>query len=317
MTLHRPILRAGADRLPADLQLAGGWCWFDRAGIPPATLAQMTAPRAPVAGLGMDRPRIMGILNVTPDSFSDGGQLATIAAAVARAKGWVGVADIIDIGGESTRPGAEEVAVSAEISRVVPVIDAIRNAGIMTPISVDTRKAAVALAALSAGADMINDVSALRFDPDMAHVVAGARVPVCLMHAQGDPGTMQKDPRYDDVLSQVFQFLAERIDHATAAGIGRDQIIIDPGIGFGKTLQHNVTLLRGLAALHGLGSPVLLGASRKRFIGEIEQARDVTARLPGSLAVALHGVAQGVQILRVHDTVETRQALSLQQAMTG
>ena len=199
----------------------------------------------------------------------------------------------------------------------MPVIDAIRNAGIMTPISVDTRKAAVALAALSAGADMINDVSALRFDPDMAHVVAGARVPVCLMHAQGDPGTMQKDPRYDDVLSQVFQFLAERIDHATAAGIGRDQIIIDPGIGFGKTLQHNVTLLRGLAALHGLGSPVLLGASRKRFIGEIEQARDVTARLPGSLAVALHGVAQGVQILRVHDTVETRQALSLQQAMTG
>ena len=317
MTLLCPALRAGFDRRPADLRLAGGWCWFDPAGIPPAAVALLTTPRAPVAGLTMDRPRIMGILNVTPDSFSDGGQLATLAAAVARAKGWVGAADILDIGGESTRPGADEVSVSAEISRVVPVIDAIRAAGITTPISVDTRKAAVAQAALAAGADMINDVSALRFDPDMVHVVAGAGVPVCLMHAQGDPGTMQKDPRYDDVLLEVYQFLAGRIAFAEAAGIAAGKIIVDPGIGFGKTLQHNVTLLRGLAALHGLGRPVLLGASRKRFIGEVGQARDVTARLPGSLAVALHGVTQGVQILRVHDTNETRQALSLQQAMTG
>ena len=317
MSLFRPVLRAEFDRQSTDLRVAEGWCWFDPTGVLPSELTRLTAPRAPIAGLTMNSPRIMGILNLTPDSFSDGGQLATVAAAVARAQDMVGVADILDIGGESTRPGAAEVSVSAEISRVVPVIKAIRAAGIMTPISVDTRKAAVARAALHAGADMINDVSALRFDPDMVYVVAEAAVPVCLMHAQGNPGTMQKDPRYGDVLLEVYQFLAERIAFAKAAGIATDKIIVDPGIGFGKTLQHNVTLLRGLSALHGLGCPVLLGASRKRFIGEIGMARDTAARMPGSLAVALHGVSQGVQILRVHDTRETRQALNLQQAMTG
>ena len=272
---------------------------------------------APVAGLTMDRARIMGILNITPDSFSDGGELATMQGAVSRARGMVGIADILDIGGESTRPGAETVTIAAEIGRVVPVIDAIRHAGLTIPISVDTRKAAVALAALRAGANMINDVSALRYDPDMAHVAAEAGVPICLMHAQGDPATMQQDPRYDDVLSQVYSFLAERIETAVAAGIARDSIVIDPGIGFGKTLQHNVTLLRGIGRLHGLGRPVLLGASRKRFIGQIGGGSDAHDRLAGSIAVALHGAAQGVQILRVHDTFETRQALSLQQALTG
>lgn len=315
MSLLRPVLHAGQDRGPADLRLAGGWCWFDPAGIAVDSLARLTAPCAAVAGLSMDRPRIMGILNVTPDSFSDGGELATVASALDRARAIQGVADILDIGGESTRPGAGDVSVPAEISRVVPVIDAIRAAGIMTPISVDTRKAAVAEAALAAGADMINDVSALRFDPEMAHVVAKAGVPVCLMHAQGDPATMQKDPRYSDVLSEVFEFLQDRIGIAMAAGIARHAIIIDPGIGFGKTLQHNVTLLRGLAALHGLGCPILLGASRKRFIGEISGVKDPQARVAGSLAVALHAVAQGVQILRVHDTEQTRQALRLQAAM--
>lgn len=317
MSLFRPVLMSKLDRRAGDVRLAAGWCWFDPVSAPPLDLARLTDPRAPIAGLSMDRPRIMGILNVTPDSFSDGGELTTVAAALTRVKTMVGVADLLDIGGESTRPGADEVSVSAEISRVVPVIAAIRAAGIVTPISVDTRKAAVAEAALKAGADMINDVSALRFDPDMAHVVAEAGVPVCLMHAQGDPATMQKDPRYSDVLLEVYQFLAERIELAISAGIAMNQIVVDPGIGFGKTLQHNVTLLRGLAVLHGLGRPVLLGASRKRFIGEIGQAKDSTARMPGSLAVALHGVGQGVQILRVHDTNETRQALNLQQAMTG
>ena len=317
--LVRPIAMLDRDRPAGAAVLAGGWCWFDRiagsAFVSPDLMTQLTAPRAPIAGLSMDRPRIMGILNVTPDSFSDGGQLATVTAAVTRAQAMQGVADILDIGGESTRPGAEEVSVSAEISRVVPVIAAIRGAGITTPISVDTRKAAVAQAALAAGADLINDVSALRHDPEMAQVVAGAGVPICLMHAKGDPATMQKNPHYDDVLLEVYQFLQDRIGFAVASGIAAEKIIIDPGIGFGKTLQHNVTLLRGLAALHGLGRPILLGASRKRFIGQIGGADDPQDRVPGSLAVALHGVAQGVQILRVHDTDATRQAFSLQKAI--
>ena len=317
MRLFRPVPVSAQDRRPGDLRLAGGWCWFDPGDATPAVRANLTAPRPALAGLTLDRPRIMGILNVTPDSFSDGGELSTVAAAVARAQAMVGVVDILDIGGESTRPGAEEISVSAEIGRVVPVIAAIRAAGITTPISVDTRKAAVAQAALIAGANMVNDVSALGFDPDMVHLLAEAKVPVCLMHAQGDPGTMQRNPRYDDVLVEVYQFLAERIDVALQAGIAADQLIIDPGIGFGKTLQHNVTLLRGLPVLHGLGLPILLGASRKRFIGLIGGDAGPAARLGGSVAVALHGVAQGVQILRVHDTNETRQALSLQQAMTG
>jgi dihydropteroate synthase len=267
-----------------------------------------------IAGLTLDQTRIMGILNVTPDSFSDGGELATVQDAVARAKALD--ADILDIGGESTRPGAETISISAEIGRVVPVIHAIRQAGISTPISVDTRKAAVARAALAAGANMVNDVSALRFDPDMAPLLAESRVPVCLMHAQGDPATMQKDPRYDDVFAEVFAFLQERIAAAVQAGIPRSHIIIDPGIGFGKTLQHNVTLLRRLSDLHALGQPILLGASRKRFIGQIAGGAAPQDRLGGSIAVALHGAALGVQILRVHDTVQTRQALSLRNVMT-
>lgn len=273
--------------------------------------------RAPICGLTLDVPRVMGILNVTPDSFSDGGTLSSVADALARARAMAVDADILDIGGESTRPGAEEVAVADEIARVVPVIAAIRDAGITTPISIDTRKAAVALAALDAGADMVNDVTALRFDPEMAAVVAEAGVPVCLMHSQGRPETMQDDPRYDAVVFDVFDHLAERIAAAEAAGIARDKIITDPGIGFGKTLQHNVRLLQSIAVYHDLGLPILLGASRKRFIGTITGADEAQDRLGGSVAVALHGVAHGVQIVRVHDTKETRQAISLQMALQG
>ena len=284
--------------------------------LTPQARARLTDPRAPLCGLTLDVPRIMGILNVTPDSFSDGGTLASVAQAVVRARDMAVDADILDIGGESTRPGAAEVSVDEEIVRTVPVIRAIRDAGITTPISIDTRKAAVAAAALAAGADMVNDVTALRFDPDMAGVVADAGVPVCLMHSIDTPATMQDDPHYDDVVLDVFDYLARRIDHAVAAGIARDRIITDPGIGFGKTLQHNVTLLRDLAIYHDLGLPILLGASRKRFIGTISGADVAADRVAGSVAVALHGAAQGVQILRVHDTKETRQALSLQQALS-
>ncbi len=285
------------------------------ATLAPADLARLSAARPSLCGLTLDRPRIMGIINATPDSFSDGGEAATVAAALARARAMEGLADILDIGGESTRPGAEEVPVAQEIARVRPVIEAIRDAGLATPISIDTRKAAVAAAALAAGADMVNDVSALSFDPDMAAFVAAAGVPVCLMHAQGDPATMQVAPRYDDVLAEVFDALAGRIAAAQAAGIARDRIVIDPGIGFGKDLCHNMTLLRSLTLFHDLGCALLLGASRKRFIGTLgaaaggASARD---RMAGSVAVALHGAAQGAHLLRVHYVFETRQALNLQ-----
>ena len=258
----------------------------------------------------------MGILNLTPDSFSDGGRLTDPATAIAAARAMAMNADILDIGGESTRPGAEPVPVDEEIARTAPVIRAIREAGITTPISIDTRNAATARAALEAGADMINDVSALTHDPEMAALAAEAGVPVCLMHAQGDPRSMQDDPRYGDVVAEVLDWLEARVAAAEAAGIARDRIVIDPGIGFGKTLAHNLTLLRWLSVFHDLGLPVLLGASRKRFIGTISGVETAAERLAGSLAVALHGAGQGVHVLRVHDVAETRQALDLWQALS-
>jgi len=279
--------------------------------------ARLSERRPAICGLALDQPRIMGILNVTPDSFSDGGQFDALESAVKRAAEMAQSADILDIGGESTRPGAAYVPVAEEIRRTAPVIRAIRAAGITAPISIDTRKAAVAAAALDAGAEMVNDVSGLTHDPAMAALVAAAQVPVCVMHAQGDPATMQDAPRYDDVVWDVFSWLENRIAAATKAGIRRENIIIDPGIGFGKTLQHNLSILQQLSLYHDLGSPILLGASRKRFIGTIGGAAQTSDRMPGSVAVALHGAAQGVQILRVHDATETRQALSLQQAVNG
>ena len=278
--------------------------------------SRLSLPRAPICDLVMDRPRIMGVLNVTPDSFSDGGDHSTLAAAVTRARQMAQDVDLLDIGGESTRPGADEVPEDDEIRRTSNAIAAIRDAGISTPISIDTRKARVAEAALDAGANMVNDVAAFTFDPELADLVAERDVPVCLMHAQGRPDTMQTDPRYNDVLFDVMDFLEERITYATNRGIARERIVTDPGIGFGKTLEHNVTLLRNLSLLHDLGLPILLGVSRKRFIGTIGQAAEAKDRLAGSLAIALHGVQNGAQILRVHDTYETRQAIRLQQAMT-
>ncbi|MCV2882558.1 dihydropteroate synthase [Actibacterium sp. XHP0104] len=329
----RPIAQTGPVRPLGALTLAGGWTWFTHvehlsrgapsrvlpaSDLPDDVRQTLTAPRAPVTGLSMDRPRLMGILNVTPDSFSDGGQFNAPQAALAHALRMVEQgADMIDIGGESTRPGAAEVPAQQETERTAPVIAALRAGGFRTPISIDTRKAPVARAALQAGADLVNDVAGFTFDPDLPGVAAGAGAAVCLMHAQGTPEVMQADPRYDDVLLDVYDWLAERVAVAQAAGIPRTKIMVDPGIGFGKTLDHNLALIRGLSLFHGLGCPILLGASRKRFIGVIANVQDAADRMPGSVAIALAGAAQGVQFLRVHDIAETRQALSLSQAVWG
>lgn len=285
--------------------------------LAPEARNRLSALRPAICGLSLDEPRIMGILNVTPDSFSDGGRHDTLDRAVAHALAIAPDADLIDIGGESTRPGAREVPEDEEIARTAPVIRALRAQGITTPISIDTRKAAVAEAALDAGADMVNDVTALRWDTRMAALCAERAVPVCLMHSVADPETMQAHAHYRDVTREVYDHLAARIDAALAAGIRLENIITDPGIGFGKTLDHNLDLLRKLAIFHDLGAAVLLGASRKRFIGTLGLADDAAQRMPGSVAVALHGAAQGVQVLRVHDVAETRQALRLWAAIAG
>ncbi|MEM9098711.1 MAG: dihydropteroate synthase [Pseudomonadota bacterium] len=295
---------APAEVLPADA--VGALYGEDR-------LACLTAARAPLAGLQMDRPNVMGVVNVTPDSFSDGGQHDRVKPAVAHGLALAAQgADLIDIGGESTRPGAEPVPVSAEIDRVIPVIEGLVAAGCPIPISIDTRKAAVADAALTMGAVLFNDVSALTYDPASIAVKAPA---YCLMHAQGDPRTMQEDPRYQDVLLDIYDFLEARISAAEAAGIPRARIVIDPGIGFGKTMAHNLALIRGLSLFHDLGCPVLLGASRKRFIGTLSEVSDASKRGPGSVAAALWGAGQGAQILRVHDVAETVQALRIWRAL--
>ena len=279
------------------------------------TFALLTRPRPALAGLDLARPRIMGVVNVTPDSFSDGGLLADAGAAVARGLALAGAgADILDIGGESTRPSAEPVGLALELDRVMPVIEGLRAAGCKALVSIDTRKAAVAEAALEAGAVMFNDVSALTHDQRSPAVAASAAA-VCLMHAQGDPRTMQQNPRYGDVLLDVYDFLELRIAAAEAGGVDRARIVVDPGIGFGKTLEHNLTLIRRLSLFHGLGCAVMLGVSRKRFIGTLSGVGEAHHRAAGSVAAGLAGLAQGVQILRVHDVAETRQALEVWRAI--
>jgi len=273
----------------------------------------LTSPRPPLGlrerVVRLDQPQVVGILNVTPDSFSDGGRFADAEAAVRAgfAMAEAGAA-IVDVGGESTRPGARPVWEGDEIERVLPAVTRLAAGG--TAVSVDTRKAAVIEAALGAGAAMVNDVSALTWDDRSAGVVARADCPVVLMHHQGPPETMQQAPSYDrPVLFAVYDWLEERIAAAQAAGIGRTRIVVDPGIGFGKTVQHNLELLNGLALLHGLGCPVMLGASRKRMIGALSAEAPADQRLPGSLTLALKAAGQGAQLLRVHDVPETVQAL--------
>jgi len=280
-----------------------------------AAMARMTAARPAIAGIVFDRARIMGVVNVTPDSFSDGGRLADAEAAIAHALALVAAgADILDIGGESTRPGAEPVAEAEERARVLPVIEGLIARGCAVPVSIDTRKAGVAAAALDAGAAIVNDVSALTHDGAMASVAAGA-AGVCLMHALGDPRTMQDDPRYDDVLLDVHDFLAARVAAAEAAGIDRARIMVDPGIGFGKTLAHNLALIRRLSLFQTLGCPVLLGVSRKRFIGTLSGVAAAAERVAGSVAAGLAGLDQGAQVLRVHDVSETVQAVRVWRAI--
>lgn len=330
----RPLVQVGPGRSAEAAHLAGGWGWFTElevlargrlpqiiplAEAPVDVIDRLTAPRSDIGGLGMDRPRVMGILNATPDSFSDGGLHAGAEDAVraGQAMQAAGV-DILDIGGESTRPGAETVAPEEEIRRTRPVIEGLRSEGVKSLISIDTRKAAVAEAALDAGAGLINDVAGFTFDGALAPLAAARDVPVCVMHALGDPETMQNDPRYDDVLLDVYDFLEGQIRLLEQAGVARARIIADPGIGFGKTLEHNLALLARLSLFHALGVPILLGASRKRFVGTISGVADASGRAAGSIGVALAALSQGVQILRVHDVPETIQAIALwRAAMSG
>ncbi|MDX2266347.1 MAG: dihydropteroate synthase [Hyphomicrobiales bacterium] len=276
-------------------------------------LARITAPRPPIAGIDWSRPRIMGILNVTPDSFSDGGRHDAPEAAASHARGLIAEgADIIDVGGESTRPGAALVSLEDERARVMPVIAALRGAP--APISIDTRKTAIMREAVAAGAAIINDVSALTHDPDSLGAAGALRAPVILMHAQGTPQTMQDNPTYADVLLEVYDHLEARIKAAAAAGVPREAIIVDPGIGFGKTFDHNLALMEGVAMLHGLGAPVLIGVSRKGVTGQLANEPDPQKRDFGSAAAAAHAASQGVQIVRVHNVAATRQALTVWRA---
>ena len=279
-----------------------------------ADWARITAPRAALAlgerTIRLDQPKVMGIINTTPDSFSDGGSYAdATSAAEAGAQMAAEGAAILDVGGESTRPGAATVWEGDEIERVLPVVQRLAASG--NAVSIDTRKSGVMSAAIGGGAKLVNDVSALTWDEQSASVVAKAGLPVVLMHHQGDPQTMQKDPRYDDVLVEVYLWLEGRIEAAEMAGIAREKILVDPGIGFGKTVAHNLELINGLALLHGLGCPIVFGASRKRMIGALAGEAPADQRLPGSLALALKAVEQGAQIIRVHDVPETVQALKV------
>ena len=265
----------------------------------------------------MSRPQVMGIVNVTPDSFSDGGRLASVAAAVTHGLRLAEQgADVLDIGGESTRPGAAPVEEAAEIARTIPVIEGLRAAGWAGRISIDTMKPGVARAAVAAGATMWNDVTALGFAPDSLTTAAELGCEVVLMHMRGEPQSMQADPRYDDVVVEVCAELAARAEAAVAAGVARERIWLDPGIGFGKTLAHNLALTAQLDRLVDLGFPVLFGASRKRMIAGIDPtATDPGDRIGGSVALALAAAERGARMIRVHDVRETVQALRLQAAL--
>jgi len=262
--------------------------------------------------LPLNRPLIMGIVNVTPDSFSDGGRHASTAAGIAHAFRLLEEgADILDIGGESSRPGAQSVGIDEELRRVLPIIEALQGGNV--PVSVDTCKTEVMRAAISAGAAMVNDINALQGDGAL-EAVAGSNVAVCLMHKQGAPQTMQLAPRYNDVVAEVMAFLAARIAVAQAAGIGRERLVVDPGFGFGKSLEHNVTLLRQLDRFQALGVPLLAGLSRKSMLGQIT-GLDVDVRLIPSVAAAVIAAMKGARIIRVHDVKASKEALQIVNAI--
>ena len=273
-------------------------------------LDRLAGPRPAFAGLALDRPRIVGIVNVTPDSFHDGGRHADADAAIAHGEALIDAgADAIDIGGESTRPGSEETPEAIELKRVLPVVRALRGRGAV--LSIDTRRAAVMRAALDAGVAVINDITALGDDANGFRVAAGSDAHVILMHMQGRPRTMQRRPSYGHAPYEVWRYLRDRVAACVAADIPIERIAVDPGIGFGKTDAHNLQILSSAAMLHGTGAAVMVGTSRKSFIGRIFEDVPSNARLPGSLAAALVAVGQGVQLLRVHDVTETRQALAV------
>ncbi len=283
------------------------------------TVAAMVRPRAPIAGFPLAPGRgretiLMGIVNVTPDSFSDGGQFFAADAAIAHGFRLLDAgAQIVDVGGESTRPGAVPVSEADELKRALPVVRALAEQG--AAVSIDTRHAAVMKAAVSEGACIINDVTALAGETESLAVAATSRATVVLMHMQGDSATMQDNPTYDDAPLDIFDFLESRIAACGKAGIARERLVVDPGIGFGKTKRHNAEILRDLGLFHGLGCAVMLGVSRKGFVAGASGGEPPEKRLPGSLAAALAAVGQGVQMLRVHDVVETRQALAVWDAI--
>jgi dihydropteroate synthase len=263
-----------------------------------------------------DHPVLMGIVNVTPDSFSDGGQFFDPKMAVAHGLRLVAEgAKILDIGGESTRPGAAPISQEEEQARVIPVLEGLKDCG--ATLSIDTRNASTMKIALKAGAGMVNDVSALTYDPDSLKIVANSDCLICLMHMKGDPKTMQDAPVYQDVLKEIYDYLARRIDACAKVGVNRSRIIIDPGIGFGKTLDHNLTILNNIDYFDDLGVPVLLGASRKRFIESLCPGTDPKDRLPGSLSACIAAYAKGIRHFRVHDVAETEQALTVYSCIAG
>jgi dihydropteroate synthase len=293
--------------------------WLDRQPEPlrreaTALRDRLLAPSSWPPGLPQRRPLIMGVVNVTPDSFSDGGQFIEPGAAIAHglrlhAEG----ADIVDVGGESTRPGAAAMSLEEELRRVIPVVEALVREGVL--VSIDTRNAAVMRAAVAAGAAMINDISALRHDPESLEAAGASGVPVVLMHSQGEPATMQVQPTYEMAALDVFDHLAARVQAWTDAGFERARLLIDPGIGFGKTAEHNLEIIGQLGLYLGMGLPLVLGVSRKSFIGRLAGGVPPAERLPGSLAAALCGVAAGVAVLRVHDVAATQQALAVWRAV--
>lgn len=268
------------------------------------------------AGLALDRALIMGIINVTPDSFSDGGDFARPDTAIAHGMRLIEEgADIIDVGGESTRPGSSGIGAEDELARIRPVIAALVKAGAV--VSVDTRRAVVMREALAVGARIVNDVTALTFDPDSLRTVAGSGASVVLMHMRGDPATMQKAPHYDDAPAEIAAYLAGRVAACRDAGMPMDRIAVDPGIGFGKTVDHNVQILAALDRFHAIGVAVLVGLSRKSFIAKLSRGEAPKDRAPGSIAGALAAVMRGADIVRVHDVAATRQALAVWQAIAG
>jgi dihydropteroate synthase len=320
-TAVRLRVRRGKRTLPSiDLSAEALREWIERQG--PAVdlrikrqLENLQAPRAEIAGLAFAQPRLMAVLNVTPDSFSDGGDFAEPDRAIARGVELIGAgADVIDVGGESTRPGAAPVSAVEERRRVMPIVAELAP---RICVSIDTRRAATMREGVALGARLVNDVSALRHDGESLATIASLQVPAVLMHMQKTPETMQIAPAYDDPLLDVFDFLEARIAACEARGIGRERLIVDPGIGFGKSLAHNLTLLNGLALLHALGTVVALGISRKSVLGRLTGISEPKGRLPESLAGALWALAQGVQMLRVHDVAETRRAVAVWQSLAG